>query len=38
MSLKEKEARATYVIENTGSVEDLYKKLNELLTKIKYEG
>ncbi|GAA2859953.1 dephospho-CoA kinase [Lactobacillus intestinalis] len=37
MSLKEKEARATYVIENTGSVEDLYKKLNELLTKIKYE-
>ena len=38
MSLKEKEARATYVIENTGYVEDLYKKLNELLTKIKYEG
>ena len=38
MALKEKEARATYVIENTGSVEDLYKKLNELLTKIKYEG
>lgn len=38
MSLKEKEKKANYVIENNGSIEDLYKKLNNLLIKIKYEG
>ena len=37
MPLSEKEAKATYVISNSGTVNDLYEKLDNLLNKIEAE-
>lgn len=38
MPLRDKEARATYVIENTGTIKELEEKLTKVLNKIKVEG
>lgn len=37
MSLKEKEAKATYVVANTGTISELENKLDKLLLRIKAE-
>ena len=37
VELKEKEAKATYVVSNTGTISELEKNLEKLLLKIKQE-